>query len=80
MSELFSMEEDTVCRHCGASLKGAAKPNGGFYSRCIGVEVPGVYDGVLFWQCPDCGHRWNRWPANHYLHTFAERYIKGKGK
>jgi hypothetical protein len=21
----------------------------------IGVEIPGVYDGVLYWQCQRCG-------------------------
>lgn len=27
----------------------------------IGVEIQGVYDGVLFWACPDCHGTWNRW-------------------
>lgn len=25
------------------------------FSRFIGHEVWGVYDGILFWVCPDCG-------------------------
>jgi len=29
------------------------------YSRLIGVEVPS-YDGISFWQCPDCKHQWSR--------------------
>lgn len=33
------------------------------YSRKLGVEIPGVYDGVLYWACPDCGARWHRWSA-----------------
>ena len=31
------------------------------FSRVMGHEVRGVYDGVLFWSCPDCGHAWPRW-------------------
>lgn len=31
------------------------------FRREIGHEVRGVYDGVLFWSCPDCGHAWPRW-------------------
>lgn len=27
----------------------------------IGVEVRGVYDGVLYWRCRACGYAWNRW-------------------
>jgi Zn-finger nucleic acid-binding protein len=43
--------------------------------RAIGVEVLGVYDGVLYWQCPDCDGMWNRWPNTEYfkrLHDQAE--------
>lgn len=45
------------------------------FSRKIGVEVRGVYDGVLYWQCPDCDGMWNRWPNTSYfkdLHDKAE--------
>lgn len=31
------------------------------FSRIIGHEVSGVYDGVLYWSCPDCGMAWARW-------------------
>lgn len=30
----------------------------GRWSRLIGVEVQGRYDGVSFWQCPDCQKMW----------------------
>lgn len=30
------------------------------FSRMIGVEIPGLYDGVCYWMCPDCGERWHR--------------------
>lgn len=31
------------------------------FSRVMGHEVSGIYDGVLFWVCPDCHHAWPRW-------------------
>lgn len=40
----------------------------------IGVEVRGVYDGVLYWTCW-AGHRWHRWPEGHYLRARAERFV-----
>ncbi len=46
-----------------------------FFSRVIGMEVRGVYDGVLYWQCPDCGGRWHRWPPGDRLHGRAEQYV-----
>lgn len=73
-----------VCPHCGADLRGKEIPAeyqkpmyGGqtHYSRIIGVQVRGVYDGVLFWKCPDCAHGWHRWPEGHRLHQIAERYM-----
>lgn len=30
------------------------------YSRVIGVEYQGGYDGVSEWRCPDCGRREGR--------------------
>ncbi len=30
------------------------------YGRLIGVEIEGEYDGVSYWQCPDCGTYWDR--------------------
>lgn len=36
-------------------------PDTTHYSRLIGHEIQGVYDGVLFWSCPDCGIAWPRW-------------------
>ena len=31
-----------------------------YYSRRIGIEIQGSYDGVSYWQCPDCNAKWNR--------------------
>jgi hypothetical protein len=70
------------CPHCGADLNGDLIPesarywgSGTHYGREIGIEVRGVYDGVLFWQCPDCGGKWHRFPEDHWLRSRAERHI-----
>ena len=41
----------------------------------LGIEVRGVYDGVLYWQCMACGHTFHRFPPEHYLFVRAEPYI-----
>ena len=41
------------------------------------VEIQGVYDGTLYWECPDCGGTWHRWSPQHRLHTLAAKYIHG---
>jgi hypothetical protein len=82
------------CPHCGASLQGSPIPDrhnepdatgkrpygeNAHYRREIGIEVTGVYDGVLYWRCRDCGGLWNRWPNTAYyksLHDAAEREMK----
>lgn len=48
------------CPHCGTEL--AYEANGTTYSRKIGMEYRGVYDGALHWSCPICGWAWHRWP------------------
>jgi len=30
------------------------------FSRLIGVEIRGYYDGVCKWKCPDCNKEWDR--------------------
>ncbi|MEK6832530.1 MAG: hypothetical protein AABY32_00655 [Nanoarchaeota archaeon] len=30
------------------------------FSRLIGIEYQGEYDGISAWQCPDCKTIWNR--------------------
>ena len=50
------------CGDCGASL--AYEDCGKTYSRVIGVEYEGGYDGVSEWRCPDCGRREGRWTGN----------------
>lgn len=80
-----------TCPICSADLRGEQipqqyleagyygewQPEDGprYYERTIGVEVQGVYDGMLFYQCPDCGGRWHRWPVGTRQHAAAIRYV-----
>lgn len=34
------------------------------WSKAIGVEVRGIYDGVVAWKCPHCGEEWPRFPED----------------
>lgn len=73
------------CPHCNTSLQGDPIPeqdrqhfgNATHFERQIGVEVRGVYDGVLYWRCPDCGGRWHRFTEGTDMRLKAEPYVKG---
>lgn len=45
------------------------------YSRMLGIEIRGVYDGVLYWTCPECGVRWHRWPEGSMQYNAAKEYV-----
>ena len=30
------------------------------FSKLIGIEVQGKYDGISYWECPFCKARWDR--------------------
>jgi hypothetical protein len=58
------------CPKCGANWKGKPIPKkdrhlyakgSTHFSRLIGIEIPEKFDGVSYWQCPDCHTRWDRW-------------------
>jgi hypothetical protein len=80
------MSELATCPHCKVSLQGAVIPEASrhwygtatYYRREIGVEIPSVYDGMLYFQCPDCGGCWHRFPVGHYLRERAEPYVTVK--
>lgn len=42
------------------------------------VEVPGVYDGGLYFWCPVCNHKWHRFEPHHYLWHKADPYVTGE--
>lgn len=76
------------CPMCSASFKGKEIPeksrhlygDATHYSNIIGMEIRGVYDGVLFWQCHNCGARFHRFPEGHYLRERAEAHIHTSDK
>lgn len=40
----------------------------------MGVNIPGAYDGVLFWRCMFCGHDWHRF-SSELMRSRAEPYM-----
>jgi hypothetical protein len=44
-------------------------------SEVLGVDVRGVYDGVLYWVHSKCGRAIPRWPAGSYPGDAARVYI-----
>jgi hypothetical protein len=56
------MTNRTTCKKCGAF-------------PLIGVEVQGVWDGVLYWRCSDCESCTHRFPKGHSLREKAEPYV-----
>lgn len=40
----------------------------------IGIEVQGVYDGILYYQCPKCEFKWKRfsWTPDEYVMVLLE--------
>lgn len=47
-----------------AECYGWRENNKEHFSHLIGIELsmdnPKYYDGVSYWQCPECGTTWNR--------------------
>lgn len=58
------------CPHCQADLR-----YDGDYSRAIGIEIRGVYDGALYWRCPYCQKSWHRWPEETWQHKAAKEFV-----
>jgi hypothetical protein len=73
----WAEEEEEVmapdeCPACASDL--VREVNGKTYSDRVSVEIPGVYDGGLFWRCPFCSYDWHKWhdPA---MRRKAEPYM-----
>lgn len=64
--------------HCFCFSYGWREPKDRFFGREILVEIPQVYDGGLFFMCPDCRGRWHRWPEGSPLHEDAVPYVNGE--
>lgn len=82
-----------VCPYCSADLRGNPIPEeyrqAGYYgppdsasthySRVVGHEESTIYDGILYWGCPDCGGTWHRWPEGSRMRRFAEIFVRPPG-
>lgn len=85
MTEALRTNDDH-CPHCNVSFQGAKIPKKDQYlygathfsnTNKIGVEIRGVYDGVLFWHCNACGGNWQRWTDGWpEMQAKAEKYMK----
>jgi hypothetical protein len=64
-----SVDSLLCCPKCGANWKSKPIPKkdrhyakgSTHFSRLVGIEIPEKFDGVSYWQCPDCHARWDRW-------------------
>ena len=70
------------CPFCKADLRGESIPKdlrkmyaygSTHYSRLIGIEIPELYDGVSYYECPDCHVRWDRWTGELYYKLLYSR-------
>lgn len=63
------------CPICYTDLRGAPIPDTDpvrYYSHLIGVEIPWIYDGTLYYECPFCNSRFHRFN----IETHAELWHK----
>jgi hypothetical protein len=76
MNERPSWFEKCPSPLCGADLNGPEVPRQlrregyygpyeesdppRFYSRVVAFTIRGFYDGVAYWQCPECNVVWHR--------------------
>jgi len=65
-----SVGED-ICPSCRVDF--TYEVDGKTYSRRVGVEIPGLYDGVAYWECPSCGYRWARFHGPGRVNDFLAR-------
>ena len=61
---------------CPNGCDNSYERDGKKYSRIIGYEIRGVYDGVAFWMCPECGARWHRFDPPGRIHDAVEEFWK----
>ncbi len=70
-AELRAMTEIELNAWYTASHYGWTKQNPQTFKKEIGIEIPGYYDGVVIWMCPECKHKWKRfdWVRDDLLLT-----------
>lgn len=63
------MPEFTHCPHCGYQFDHTM-------TDATLYEIRGVYDGAVFWQCPDCGGMWHIWRKGHHVRDRVDRWLE----
>lgn len=65
-----TLRDDNYCLGCRSDLRGEPipeehrryyNPDATHYSKVVGVEYAGGFDGISEWMCPVCGRREGRW-------------------
>lgn len=78
--------DKTNCPHCDENLIHSKIPDdrkhlysSEYFYNTIGIDGShiGVYDGIVAWRCPDCGHEWARGNDDFWVCVF-EKYRKLK--
>lgn len=46
------------------------------YFGFVGIEIQGIYDGVLIWVCPICKYKWPRFRPPGRLYDYAVLMIE----
>lgn len=49
-----------ICPNCGLELTHRPVIGSDITTTRVGVEYPDLYDGILFWRCPQCAWAWPR--------------------
>ncbi len=82
------MFKERSCPNCGADWQGEPIPEEDrhlyaegttHFSKLIGVEVRGKFDGVCYWECPECHVRWDRFTGEKIVTSQARRIAIQKG-
>lgn len=85
---LIKEEESNICPFCHSDLRGEPIPkesqksygNHTHFSRLVGIEIRGGYDGVSYWECPDCLRVWDRFTGKEVFKSRTRRLRIQKGK
>lgn len=49
-----------------------------YFSRLIGVEIRGKYDGISLWKCPDCDALFDRFDNDNLVSDARRKEILGE--
>ena len=68
-NKIVEIDKFGSCPKCKASWDGGDIPENirqhysppYKWSKLVGIEIQGKYDGVSYWQCPICKTTWDRW-------------------